>query len=385
MKYSARLILLFSLTAFLVLTGLCAADSNPEHREDYRAYSKPLRADTRELEETAKSFQEPASDPGNFQEFKQKEKDIAEIYEKHYGKAEGLPDRAPAEKKNECDNPLKVEYYFSFSMPESSINAAVQDSLSLRKKCVKVEMKLRGLVENNLKKTIVAFYRIAKANPEDLPIEIDPEKFKQNNIQQTPTVLIGRKRFVGDMRLAGIISNLETIREGKVASAYSIKEEDIAEMMKRKVPKLEEAVKKYVASGEALKKFNLTRYDNQFARAEKKRVYYIDPTYTVSEDIKDHNGAVVVRAGETYNPLDMVSVGKYIFINGNRPEEVEMALKGNYRQIILVSGDALKLAKKHQVRFFHADDQIMRVFRIERLPLTIEQEGRLIRATEHPI
>jgi conjugal transfer pilus assembly protein TraW len=385
MKYSARLILLFSLTAFLAMTGLCAADSNPEQRENYQAYSKPLRADSREYEETANSFQAPATDPGNFQEFKLKEKDIAEIYEKHYGKAEGLSDWAPVEKKDECDNPLKVEYYFSFSMPESSINSAVQDALSLRKKCVKVEMKLRGLVENNLKKTIMAFYRIAKANPEDLPIEIDPKKFKKNNIQQVPTVLIGQKRFVGDMRLAGIIRNLETIQEGKVASAYSIKEEDIAEMMKRKIPKLEEAARKYAASGEVLKKFNLTRYDGQFARAEKKRVYYIDPTYTVPEDIKDHQGAVVVRAGQTFNPLDTVSVGKYIFINGNRPEEVDMALKGNYRQIILVSGDALKLAKKHRVHFYHVDDQMMRLFRIERLPLTIEQEGKLIRATEYPI
>ena len=388
MKYWVRHILFFSITAVLVLSVTFAADKTAESKEDMSVYSKPLKDDHADLQETVDTFQKPDTNAADLQQFKTKEKDIAEIYERYYGKAD-LPKQEPKEEKLRCENPadqpIKVDYYFSFSMPESSINAAVADAIALKKQCVEVQMRLRGFVDDDLKKTIKVFYNIAKANPEDLPVEIDPEGFKKNNIQQVPTVLVDGKRFVGDMRLAGIIRNLETLREGKVATSYAVKEEDIAEIFKRKAPLLEKAVRKYMASGAVEKKFNLTRYDGQFGKAEKKRVYYVDPTYTLQDDIVDQNGRVIMKAGMTFNPLDNMSLSKYIFINGNRPEEVELALKGNYRQIILVSGDVLELTRKYRTRFYHVNDQMIQLLRIERVPLMIEQEGKLIRATEHPI
>jgi hypothetical protein len=77
-------------------------------------------------------------------------------------------------------------------------------------------------------------------------------------------------------------------------------------------------------------------------------------------------------------------MSKYIFIDGNRPEQVEMAVKGNYRKIILMSGDVIALGKKYGTAFYHVNDELINLFKIERVPLLIEQEGRLIRATEQP-
>lgn len=380
MKSLAKHILFFSLVVLLACPGVHASDLT---NEDIQKYKAPMAGDHSDLEAMAETFQKSGKDPDDYKQFKRKESELREIYEKYYGKID-TPEPEPKKEQVQCDNPVKVDYYFSFSMPESSIQAAVADALALHKQCVKVTMRLRGLVDNNLKKTILVFYNIAKANPEDLPIEIDPKGFKENNIQHVPTILVNGKRYVGDMRLAGIMSSQETIKEGTLAVSYPVKEEDIVEMFKRKAPIMEQKMREYIASGAVRKKFNLTRYDGKFKKAEEERVYYIDPTYTVPEDIRDHNGTVIAKAGQKFNPLDTVSIGKYIFIDGNKAEDVELAVKGNYRKIILMSGDVIELSKQYRIPFYHVNDELIQLFQIKRVPLLIEQEGRLIRATEKP-
>ncbi len=386
MKSKAKHILYFSviLTVVALLQSPAIVSGQELSAEDLNMYEAPMKKVSPDVVDIPRTFQKPAPDQNQYQEFNRKHKDLVDIYEKYYGKIDAP---APPEEKKEavCDKPLQVDYFFSFSMPTPSIIAAVGDALALRKQCVTVNMYLRGLVDDNLKKTIRMFYGIAKIHPEDLPIEVDPKRFHKENIETAPTVLVNGKRFVGDMRLAGIIKNLDTIHEGKVAVDYSIKEEDASTLFQRKGPLLEQKMREYVNSGKIYNKFKLTRYDGQFAHAKKRNVYYLDMTYTLPEDILDHNGQVIFRKGHTVNPLDMVSITKYIFIDGNRPEEVAFALAGNYRSIILMSGDAYELAKKHKKQFYHADDSLVQAFKIEKVPLIIEQEGRLIRATEQPI
>jgi conjugal transfer pilus assembly protein TraW len=383
MKYWARHILCTS--ALVVLAASAALASGEQAaKEDFSRFTAPMDKPREAAEATIGTFQRPAADPGSYRDFIKAEKELVNIYEKYYGPID-VPKPEAAKEAVSCDNPVAVDYFFSFSMPSSSIHSAVADALALRKKCVNVKMYLRGLVDNDLKKTIATFYSIAKANPENLPVEIDPARFKKENIRQVPTTLVNGKRFVGDMRLSGIIYNLDAIQEGTVATSYPVREDDLIELFKRRAPLLEEKMKEYVASGAVQKKFNLTRYDGQFGRAEKRRVYYIDPTYILPEDVRDHRGIVLFPKGSAVNPLDSVAIGKYIFIDGNRQEEVEMALKGNYREIILVSGDALKLGERYRVQFYHANDDLIQLFQVKRVPLLIEQEGRLIRATEQPV
>ncbi len=385
MKYSAKHILYFSITLviFVLIQPAAFVFGQELSDKDIQMFEAPLKKASPGAE-APQTFQEPAVDPGNYKEFTRQHKDLVDIYEKYYGKVD-VPAATKDEKEETCENPLQVAYFFSFSMPSSSIIAAVGDALALRKKCVNVNMYLRGLVDDNLKTTIKVFYGIAKVHPQDLPIEIDPKRFIQENIDAAPTVLVSGKRFVGDMRLAGIIKNLETIREGKVATAYPIKEEDASTLFKRKGHLLEQKMREYIAGGKMFERFKLTRFDGTFEHAKKQNMYYLDMTYTLPEDILDNNGQVVIKKGYVVNPLDHINITKYIFIDGNRPEEVAFALAGNYRSIILMSGDAYELMKKHKKRFYHVNDGLVQAFKIKKVPLIIEQEGRLIRATEWPI
>lgn len=380
MKYWAKLILFFSVVILLAIAVIVRAE------EDYREFSNkpPAADDLRVLESTVDTFQKPEQDATYYNQFKKNEEDLQKIYDLYYGQKENTKQEA---KNNtaDCEHPLQVDYYFSFSLPESSIKSAVEDALTLRKKCVRVKMYLRGLKDNNLKKTIVSFYSIARANPEDLPIEIDPVKFQSEKIQAVPTTIINGKRLVGDMKLSGVIYNLDVLQEGKIAVSYPIREDDLIELFKKRAHLAERKMKKYLESGKIYDRFKLTRYDGKYAEAKKKKIYYIDPTQTLAEDIRDNNGTILFPRGTQVNPLDQITIGKYIFIDGHNADQIMYAVRGKYRKIILVSGDTYELSKKHKKEFYHMTDELAGLFRVERVPLIIEQEGRLIRATEQPI
>jgi hypothetical protein len=291
-----------------------AADRPESGADDFKEVTAPSRSQ-QNIVDIVNSFQKVGRDTDDYRQFYRKEKELLDIYEQYWGKLQ-RPEPQVKEAPMSCDNPLEVDYYFSFSMPESSIMAAVADTLALRKDCVRVTMYLKGLIDNDLKKTITTFYNIARANPEDLPIQIDPVRFKKEGIQVAPTTIIKGKRLTGDMRLSGIVYNIDAIREGKVAVTYAVHEEDLAELFKKRAHLADQNMKAYIASGKAKESLKITRYDGQFSRVREQRTYYIDPTQTLEEDIHDNNGVILLRRGTTVNPLDQISIGRYIFIDG---------------------------------------------------------------------
>jgi conjugal transfer pilus assembly protein TraW len=57
------------------------------------------------------------------------------------------------------------------------------------------------------------------------------------------------------------------------------------------------------------------------------RSWTYDPTIAIGREIKDAKGRVIVRAGETVNPLDYVSLDEpLLFFDGGSQEQVAWAL-----------------------------------------------------------
>jgi hypothetical protein len=61
---------------------------------------------------------------------------------------------------------------------------------------------------------------------------------------------------------------------------------------------------------------------------------------------------------------------------------VEFALKGDFKKIILISGDLERLIKTHGKPFYLANDELIERFRIMRVPAVIEGEEGYVRVTE---
>jgi conjugal transfer pilus assembly protein TraW len=126
----------------------------------------------------------------------------------------------------------------------------------------------------------------------------------------------------------------------------------------------------------------LDRYEDRFPKAEKDTVYFIDPTYTLQEDITDQNGNILFKKGAKANPSEYASLGRYVIIDGNDPRQVEFAVAGNFRKIILVSGDLVKLTAQYTQRFYFVNDRIIDLVKLKRVPVVFEQEGSHVKVSE---
>lgn len=123
------------------------------------------------------------------------------------------------------------------------------------------------------------------------------------------------------------------------------------------------------------------------AAAVTSRSWTFDPTITVSEDIKDDRGRVVVARGTRVNPLDTIGLRqRLVFLDGDDPAQLAWALAGSTAldaKLILIGGSPFEAMKRAQRRFFF--DQggtLTRKFGIEAVPATVEQSGRILKVRE---
>ncbi len=111
------------------------------------------------------------------------------------------------------------------------------------------------------------------------------------------------------------------------------------------------------------------------AKLGKKRVF--NPTFVVSQTIKDHQGNLIALAGTSYNPLDHKSFGDpLIFIDGDDKDQVQWAISQDAK-IILVNGSSLELEKAHKRSFYFDQGGVLtQKLGINEVPSLVSQEDK---------
>lgn len=300
----------------------------------------------------------------------------------------GHPENHPVRPELE-DKTAPVYYFFSFSMPPESIRIAVQDAYDLRQKGINVVMVIRGFVNNDLRATALAFENLMRESGinSNLPVDIDPPLYEQYGVNEVPVIVStsrkGTGKITGDVGIPYALSRFDKDREdhGKLGNTYEIVEEDLMKVIVAKQPIIEEKLRQRIKT---VKKemYVLKKHDGKYEKAVKDRVYYVDPSIVLTEDINDHEGKMLFPKGSKFNPTDHVHLGRYIVIDGNDPEQIQMAMDGVYRKIMIISGDLAKLTTRHRKRFWFVPDDILKRFQIRRVPVIFEQEGKHVRITE---
>ena len=119
------------------------------------------------------------------------------------------------------------------------------------------------------------------------------------------------------------------------------------------------------------------------------RIHYHDPSYVVPEDIYDHKGNLLYKAGYKVNPLNQVPLReKLIFINGDNGEQVKYALKKRKEyqglaKIILTKGTPLEIQRKEKVwMYFDQQGVLTTKLGIKAVPALVEQSGLRLKVTE---
>lgn len=182
---------------------------------------------------------------------------------------------------------------------------------------------------------------------------------------------------------------------GVVGPVYPIAEQDMLQTIEQRLTALKE-------SGELarIEEDAKTRYQAyverpegvRLPRATQNRTYYVDPSLTVPYDIKDHEGRIIHPAGTTINPLDYMTLSKQLlFFDGDDPVQVEWArsmVDGDPLHIkpILTNGPVLALMKEWQVRlYFDQRGQLAEQFGIQAVPVTLRQDGKMLKVVEHSL
>ncbi|MGF1703518.1 type-F conjugative transfer system protein TraW [Photobacterium makurazakiensis] len=137
-----------------------------------------------------------------------------------------------------------------------------------------------------------------------------------------------------------------------------------------------------------------------FPTTTEPKSYLVDPSLTLAIDIKDHKGNVIYPKGLTINPFDpstfpnrnayQINFSKrLIFLDGDDAAQVDW-LKRHLEtetmptKIILTNGVPTNLENEIDQRvYFEQTGDMARKFHISHLPVTINQDGKNWRVTEH--
>ena len=117
-------------------------------------------------------------------------------------------------------------------------------------------------------------------------------------------------------------------------------------------------------------------------RASKPDTRYYDPSVTATQDIRDADGNVVVKAGTTVNPLDYMGLSKVLlFIDARDKHQVRYAehyYKASKKpvKVILVAGSYMALMLQWQRPvFYDQGGNLTGKFQITHVPALVYQES----------
>lgn len=184
------------------------------------------------------------------------------------------------------------------------------------------------------------------------------------------------------------------VDHGVYGPLFTIEEEDMIEVLKRRLlhlkesGKLEQAEKDFKEKAqkrilEPMKVAHITPTTHT-------RVFYVDPTLVVAGDIAlpegiAHGGHVLARKGDRINPLHHVKPSKgLLFIDGENTAHVDYARNVlDAFDIVLVNGKPLALEEKLNVPvFFDQGGIITKRYGIKHVPARMEVEGDTLKFTE---
>jgi len=182
---------------------------------------------------------------------------------------------------------------------------------------------------------------------------------------------------------------------GSVVNFYDIAETDALQMIKDKLSVMEKSgqlsklQKKWQEN--AIKSANRPKDATDIIKTRSETfARYYDPSITVTDDLKDHDGVIFAKKGTKINPFDKLPFNyqpTMIFIDGDDEDQVNYAInlheQNNQLKIILVRGDVVDLMKDKKIRLFFDQNAVLTdKFNLQYFPSLIMREGNLLKITE---
>ncbi|WP_156829836.1 TrbC family F-type conjugative pilus assembly protein [Methylovulum miyakonense] len=297
------------------------------------------------------------------------------------------------------EKPLRV-VFISFSLGESVLKgifeeASGQDDVLLVLRGPKPKQKLTGLF---------AELKALLKDIEPLPnIVIDPTRFQKWGVATVPEIVVedqgkARLRVKGVTSLGWLKSRQAAGRQGDLGQfgeVYQIAEIDLLEAIKHRLAAMDWPRKQQ----QAIARFWGQRRFEVLPVAQEDRDREVDLTVTAPRDLITPNGQLIIRAGQTVNPLDKLAFGLCLIIF-DATEQTQIAIARqlscrdkNARVLYLVTQlsrqdgwDGLKtLENSLQSPVYLLTPDVRQRFQLQQVPALVEQSGNRVVVRERKV
>ncbi len=198
------------------------------------------------------------------------------------------------------------------------------------------------------------------------------------------TVLLLTLIITGGMSAAALARDL-----GKYGATYAISEEDA-------IVRIQKAIAKY--DWAKFKKQQIEKIRNyqpkdlvKLPAAKEDRVFKVDMTGILKEDIIGGDGTVIYPKGYQYNPMEYVFMRRIlVFINGQDKSQIEWYKKSPYphdlrTMLLLTDGSYVDVRKKLKTSVYYANKEIIDRMGIKAVPSVAVQKGTELEVREYSL
>ena len=198
------------------------------------------------------------------------------------------------------------------------------------------------------------------------------------------TVLLLTLIITGGMSAAALARDL-----GKYGATYTISEEDA-------IVHIQKAIAKY--DWAKFRKQQIEKIRNyqpkdlvKLPAAKEDKVFKVDMTGILKEDIVGGDGKVIYPKGYQYNPMEYVFMRRIlVFLNGQDKNQIEWYQKSPYphdlrTMLLLTDGSYVDVRKKLKTSVYYANKEIIDRMGIKAVPSVAVQKGTELEVREYAL
>ena len=354
-----------------------------------------------------------------------------QVFNRYRNEAEAINDRIKTQQKAKMKTLAGNDTVGDADMSKANYSTLVFASLSMPKSDIEemyrslagatdTTIVFRGLPKGTktINKAIAKFQQIArdlklKVTPN---VTINPILFTQYNVTAVPTIVrlaeptpnrsgdpktgVTRQHPKEIASVQGLISPVwlyNRIREGRKGylgrqgAVYAIEELDIIEEMQRRAANVDWEAKKKAAYSRVWK--NIPFEELSPTPAYQRRVF--NPTFVLTQDIKDTQGNVIAQQGTTVNPLTVRDFDRLLvvfdasdphelsFVERNLPQWKQTHNRNSETTQLIMTGfdrekgwdEHTRLVHRFNSRLYLLQSDIKNTFRLRHHPSIVYQEG----------
>lgn len=179
----------------------------------------------------------------------------------------------------------------------------------------------------------------------------------------------------------------------KFGGLFPVIEKDIREIIFDKLSAMEKSGEMQIRQKEIISKVQkqIDRpIPSKIDTTTKAETFYVDPSIKVNQDIYNHDGILVARAGDSINPFKSVQYSKaLIFFNADDSRQVEWVKheyqKHQHVKFILTGGSVIDAQHIFGRVYFDLHHELSSKLHLLHVPSVVVQEGLLWKITEGAI